>query len=198
MPRVRMRKVVFDHLLSLDGYFGGANDEIDWFAFDEDSLEWSRKLLRSASSIVMGRRTFELMAQYWPTPQARKEEPYISERMTELPKLVFSRTLDSSGWENTRFERRPVAEVIREEKRGSGGHILVLGSSSIVASLWKEHLVDEVHVRIQPIVLGKGRPLFPKSESRQPLALKECRMFPSGVAALQYEVLPAPPSAGGS
>jgi dihydrofolate reductase len=189
-----MRKVVSDHLLSLDGYFGGAKDEIDWFAFDEESLEWSRKLLRGAGSIVMGRRTFELMAQYWPTPQARKEEPYIAERMTELPKLVFSRTLDTTTWANTRFVRRPVADVIREEKQGSGGHIELLGSSSILALLWKEHLVDELNVRIQPMVLGKGRPLFLGVDARQPLALKESRMFHSGVAALRYEVLPAPPA----
>lgn len=187
-----MRKVVLDHLVSLDGYFGGANDEIDWFAFDEESLEWSRNLLRGAGSIVMGRRTYELMAQYWPTVAARKEEPYISERMTELPKLVFSRTQTSSSWANTKFVRRPVAEVIREEKQGSGGHLVLLGSSTILAPLWKEHLVDEVHIRIQPIVLGRGRPLFLGSETRQPLALKETRMFQSGVAALRYEVLPAP------
>ncbi|MGC2034976.1 MAG: dihydrofolate reductase family protein [Thermoplasmata archaeon] len=190
-----MRKVVADHLLSLDGYFGGANDEIDWFAFDEESLEWSRNLLRAAGSIVMGRRTFELMQRYWPTPQARKEEPVIAERMTELPKLVFSRTLESSSWENTRFVRRPVAEVIREEKQGSGGHILLLGSSNVLAALWKEQLVDELHIRIQPIVLGKGRPLFPASDARQALALKECRMFQSGVAALRYDVLRAPATA---
>jgi dihydrofolate reductase len=185
-----MRKVVFDHLLSLDGYFGGANDEIDWFGFDEESLEWSRQLLRSAGTIVMGRRTYELMEKYWPTEAARKEEPVISERMTALPKLVFSRTVGSSSWHNTKFVDRPVAEVVKEEKQASGGHILLLGSSSIVAALWKHHLVDELHVRIQPIVLGKGRPLFPNSELRQPLALKECRMFQSGVAALRYEVLP--------
>ncbi len=187
-----MRKVVADHLLSLDGYFGGADDEIDWFAFDEESLEWSRKLLRAAGSIVMGRRTFELMAQYWPTPAAQKEEPGIAGRMTELPKFVFSRTLDSSTWSNTRFVHRPVAEAILDEKAGTGGHILLLGSSSILAELWKAHLVDELNIRIQPIVLGRGRPLFPKSEPRQPLALRESRLFESGVAALRYEVLPAP------
>ncbi len=140
----------------------------------------------------MGRRTFELMAQFWPTQSAREQEPYISERMRELPKIVFSRTLDSSTWENTRFVRRPVAELIREEKKETGGSILLLGSSSILAPLWKEHLVDEVNVRIQPIVVGKGRPLFAESEVRQPLALKESGMFKSGVAALRYEVLPAP------
>jgi dihydrofolate reductase len=187
-----MRNVVADHLLSLDGRFGGADGEIEWFAFDEESLEWSRNLLRAAGSIVMGRRTYELMAQYWPTAAARKEEPYISERMTELPKLMFSGTLDSSSWANTRFVRRPVPEVIREEKQGSGGHILLFGSSSILAALWGEHLVDELNIRIQPIVLGPGRALFPGVAARQPLAFKESRMFQSGVAALRYEVLRAP------
>ncbi len=186
-----MRRLVTDNLLSLDGYSSGPNDEIDWFGFDEESLEWSRNLLRGAGSIVMGRRTYELFLQYWPTAQARQDEPTIAGLLTELPKLVFSRTLTVSNWENTRFVPRPVAEVIREEKNGSGGHILFLGSASLLAALWKEHLVDELHIRIQPIVLGKGRPLFPVVEARQSLALKESRMFKSGVAALRYQVLPA-------
>ena len=186
-----MRRLVTDNLLSLDGYASGPNDEIDWFGFDEESLEWSRNLLRGAGSIVMGRRTYELFLQYWPTPRARQDEPIIAGRLTELPKLVFSRTLTTSNWENTRFVPRPAADVIREEKKGSGDYILFLGSASLLASLWKEQLVDELDVRIQPIVLGMGRPLFPVVETRQRLALKESRMFKSGVAALRYEVLPA-------
>jgi dihydrofolate reductase len=190
-----MRKVVTDHLLSLDGYFGGLNGEIDWFGFDEESMEWSRKIMGAAGSIVMGRRTFELMAQFWPTQSARDQEPYIAEHMTDLPKIVFSRTLDSSSWKNTKFVSGPVADVIRKEKQGAGGSILVLGSSIILEPLWKEHLVDEVNVRIQPIVVGKGRPLFAESDVRQPLSLKESRVFQSGVTALRYEVLPAAPPA---
>jgi len=189
---VRMRKVVTDHLLSLDGYFGGPNGEIDWFGFDEESMEWSRKIMGAAGSIVMGRRTFELMAKFWPTQSALDQEPFIAEHMTKLPKIVFSRTVDSSTWKNTKFVTRPVAETIREEKEGTGGSILILGSSIILAPLWREHLVDEVNVRIQPIVVGKGRPLFAESEVRQPLSLKESRVFQSGVTALRYEVLPAP------
>jgi dihydrofolate reductase len=190
-----MRKVVTDHLLSLDGYFGGPNGEIDWFGFDEESMEWSRRIMGAAGSIVMGRRTFELMAQFWPTQSARDQEPYIAEHMTDLPKIVFSRTLDSTTWKNTTFVQRPVAEMIREEKQGTGGSILLLGSSLVLAPLWKEHLVDEVNIRIQPIVVGKGRPLFADTEVRQPLALKESRKFQSGVTALRYEVMPgAPPT----
>jgi dihydrofolate reductase len=187
-----MRKLVTDHLLSLDGYCCGVNDEIDWFRFDEESQEWSRNLLRAAGSIVLGRRTYELLMQYWPTAQARKDEPVISENLTALPKLVFSRTLEFSIWENTQFVRRPVAEVIREMKQGSGRPILLIGSSSLLAELWKEQLVDELNVRVQPIVLGKGRPLFALSETRQNLAPRECRMFQSGVAALRYEVVSIP------
>jgi dihydrofolate reductase len=187
-----MRKVVTDHLLSLDGYFGGPNGEIDWFGFDEESMEWSRKIMGAAGSIVMGRRTFELMAKFWPKQSALDQEPFIAEHMTKLPKIVFSRTVDSSTWKNTKFVTRPVAETIREEKEGTGGSILILGSSIILAPLWREHLVDEVNVRIQPIVVGKGRPLFAESEVRQPLSLKESRVFQSGVTALRYEVLPAP------
>ena len=186
-----MRRLVTDNLLSLDGYCCGPNDEIDWFAFDEQSLEWSRILLRGAGSIILGRRTYELFLQYWPTPQAQRDEPTIAGLLTELPKLVFSRTLTTPSWENTTFVNRPAAEVIREEKKGTGGPILLLGSASLLATLWKDHLVDELHLRIQPIVLGQGKPLFPVLEAHQSLTLKESRMFKSGVAALRYEVLPA-------
>jgi len=186
-----MRKLVTDNLLSLDGFASGLNDEIDWFEFDEESLEWSRNLLRGAGLIVMGRRTYELFLEYWPTARARQNEPIIAGLLTELPKLVFSSTLTTSNWANTTFVSRPAAEVIREEKQGSGGYILFLGSASLLAALWKEHLVDEVYLRIQPIVLGQGRALFPLVDMRQSLTLKEGRMFPSGVAALRYEVRPA-------
>ncbi len=186
-----MRELVTDNLISLDGYACGPKDEIDWFGFDEESLEWSRSLLRGAASIVMGRRTFELFLEYWPTPRARQEEPTISGYLTELPKLVFSRTLTASNWENTRFVPRPAGEAIREEKEKSGGYLLFLGSANLLAALWKDQLVDELNIRIQPIVLGTGRPLFPTVEARRNLALKESRMFASGVAALRYRVLPA-------
>lgn len=184
-----MRKVVTDHLLSLDGFCGGPSGEIDWFKFDEESQEWSRNLLRAASAIVLGRRTYELFLQYWPTPQARENEPVITERLSTLPKFVFSKTLKSATWENTHFVGRPPAEMVKELKQESGGHVLIIGSPTLLAELWKHELVDEVHIRVQPIVLGKGLPLFPVSDTRQNLALKECRMFESGVAALRYEVV---------
>jgi len=140
----------------------------------------------------MGRRTYELFMEYWPTAQARQDEPAISGLLTALPKLVFSHTLTSSTWENTRFVARPAVDVIREEKKGSGGYLLFLGSPTLLSALWKERLVDELYLRIQPIVLGTGRPLFPVGEPRQSLTLKESRRFQSGVSALHYEVNPGP------
>jgi dihydrofolate reductase len=184
-----MRKMVTDHLLSLDGFAGGVHGEIDWFTFDEESQEWSRNLLRAASLVVMGRRTYDLMMEYWPTPQAMKNEPVITERLTNLPKLVFSHARASSTWANSQFTSRPPAEVIREQKKENGGHILMIGSPNILAQLWNERLVDEVHLRIQPVVVGQGMPLFPKTETRQKLALQECHRYQSGVTALRYDVV---------
>jgi len=184
-----MRKLVTDHLLSLDGYCGGPNGEINWFTFDEESQEWSRNLLRAAGAVVMGRRTYELLMQYWPTPQAMKNEPVITERLATLPKFVFSHTLKSSTWENSHFVQRPPNQVIKEMKQEKGGHILVIGSPTLLAEFWKQQLVDELNIRVQPIVVGKGLPLFPVSETRQNLALKECHRFQSGVSALRYEVV---------
>jgi dihydrofolate reductase len=186
-----MRKLVTDHLLSLDGYCGGIHDEIDWFRFDEESQEWSRNLLRAAGAIVLGRRTYDLFMQYWPTPEAMKNEPVITERLAALPKIIFSRTVESSTWSHCQFTRRPPVEVVRELKQQDGGPILVIGSASILAAVWNERLVDELHLRIQPIVLGQGKPLFPNTETRQTLELKESHRYQSGVSAVRYEVVRA-------
>ncbi len=184
-----MRKVVTDHLLSLDGYASGVGDAIDWFTFDEESQEWSRNLLRAASAIVLGRRTYDLFMQYWPTPEAMKNEPVITERLAALPKIIFSNTVTSSTWSHCQFTRRPPVEVVKELKQENGGHILVIGSVHILAQLWDEHLVDELHVRIQPMVLGKGKRLFPDTETRQRLELKESHKYQSGVTAVRYDVV---------
>jgi dihydrofolate reductase len=184
-----MKKVVADHLLSLDGYASGVGDSIDWFTFDEESQEWSRNLLRAASLVIMGRRTYDLMMEYWPTPQAMKNEPVITERLTNLPKLVFSRTRTSSTWANSEFTSRAPAEVIRERRQENGGHILMIGSPNILAQLWDAQLIDELYLRIQPIVVGKGKPLFPQSDTRQKLELKESHRYQSGVTAVKYAVV---------
>ena len=103
-----MRKlVVFNHV-SLDGYFVDANGDMSWAKADHQDAEWNAFVAENASGggvLVFGRITYELMIQYWPTPLAAQHNPAVAERMNNLPKVVFSRTLDTASWNNTTRRR---------------------------------------------------------------------------------------------
>ncbi len=178
-----MRRVVVDSILSLDGYFAGPKNEVDWFLFDEESLEWSREILRSAGTTLFGRVTCEEMAAYWPT--AKDKEPFISNKLTELPKIVFSRTLKKAEWNNSSVVSRSPQEVVAKLNQNPGSDIVVLGSSSIVLPLVKDGLVDEYRIAFNPSSWDRSALLIDKS-ARHPLKLVGAKSFKSGVVALTY------------
>ena len=179
-----MRHVIVDSLISLDGFFAGPRDEIDWFLFDEESMEWSREILRSAGTVLFGRVTYEGMAEYWPTVP---ETEYLSERLNHLPKMVFSRTLVRAAWSPTTIVAASPVETVARLRHEPGQDLVVLGSSSVVSALLRAGLVDDFRLRIQPIILGAGRPLFANQSERHHLRLLSARTFDSGVVALRYE-----------
>ncbi len=88
-----MRKVIVANLVSLDGFFAGPNGEIDWHIVDEEFNEYAIELLSTVDALLFGRVTYELMASYWPTPAATQNEPIVADKMNNLPKIVFSKTL---------------------------------------------------------------------------------------------------------
>src|SRR2546426_6802947 len=143
-----MGRVVVDSILSLDGYLAGPKNEIDWFLFDEESLEWSREILRSAGTTLFGRVTCEEMAAYWPT--AKDKEPFISNKLTELPKIVFSRTLKKAEWNNSSVVSRSPQEVVSMLIQNPGSDIVVLCTSRIALLVVKDGLVHLQRIRFQP------------------------------------------------
>jgi dihydrofolate reductase len=90
-----MRKVIVSNLMSLDGFFEGPNHELDWFVVDEEFFEYARDMLRGVDTILFGRKTYQHMADYWPSAPAEE----IADQMNNLPKIVFSRTLESAEWQ---------------------------------------------------------------------------------------------------
>jgi dihydrofolate reductase len=181
-----MRRVVVDTLISLDGYFAGPNNELDWFVNDEQSMEWSRDILRGADLILYGRVTYEGMAEYWTSAAAN--DPYITRRLNETSKIVFSHTMRKAAWRNSTVVHEEPAEYVRRTKRQSGKDMVVLGSSTIVSSLLDEDLIDEFRIRVQPVVLGAGRPLFSEQKRWHHLTLRSAKGFRSGVVALHYQL----------
>lgn len=182
-----MRKLGVFNQVSLDGYFTDKNGDMSW-AHKQDP-EWESFASENASGggvLVFGRITYDLMAGYWPTPQATKNNPIVAERMNNLPKIVFSRTLDKVTWSNTTLIKGDIVEAMRKLKAEPGPDMVILGSGTIVAQFTDAHLIDEYQVVVNAIVLGDGRTMFGGLTDRVGLRLKEARTFSNGNVVLWY------------
>ena len=136
---------------------------------------------------MFGRITYELMASYWPTPKAIKNDPIVAEGMNSMPKVVFSRTLDKASWSNTKLVKGDIASEIRKMKREPGKGMAILGSGSIVSQLAPEGVIDEYQLVVTPVVLGQGRTMFDGIKDKLNLKLTKTRTFGNGKVYLCYE-----------
>ena len=183
-----MQKLIVFNSVSLDGYFVDANGDMSW-AHKQDP-EWSEFAsgnARGGGTLLFGRVTYDLMANYWPTPMAMKNDPVVAEQMNHLPKVVFSRRMEKASWNNTKLVKDDIAAEVRKMKQEPGEGMAILGSGSIVSQLAQEGLIDEFQIVVNPIVLGKGRTMFEGIEKRLALELTSSRAFSNGNVVLRYE-----------
>ncbi|HWP43716.1 MAG TPA: dihydrofolate reductase family protein [Blastocatellia bacterium] len=183
------RLMVFNHV-SLDGYFVDANGDMSWAHADPQDAEWNEFVAENASGggvLVLGRVTYDLMAGFWPTPIAAQMMPVVAERMNNLPKIVFSRTLQEASWSNTTLVKGDPATEMRKMKQESGEGMVILGSGTIVSQLAGEGLIDEYQIVVNPVVIGKGRTMFEGISEKLPLKLIRSRAFGNGNVLLCYE-----------
>ncbi len=136
---------------------------------------------------MFGRITYELMASYWPTPSAIKNDPIVAEGMNRMPKVVFSSTLDKASWNNTKLVKSDIVSEIRKMKKEPGTDMAILGSGSIVSQLAEAGLIDEYQIVINPVVLGKGKTMFDGIKEKLTLTLTKTRTFGNGNVLLCYE-----------
>ena len=182
------RLVVFNNV-TLDGYFAGKNGDISWANKDSQDAEFHAFVKENASGgglLLFGRITYELMASYWPTPYAIENDPVVAEHMNNLPKVVFSRTLDKAAWNKTKLVKEDMAAEIRKMKKAPKD-MAILGSGSLVARLTEEGLIDEYQTMVNPVVLGKGRTMFEGVTKKLALKLTKTRTFGNGNVLLCYE-----------
>lgn len=180
---------VFNNV-SLDGYFVDANGDMNWAHNVSPDAEWEAFVAGNASGegvLVFGRITYDLMASFWPTPVAAQQMPEVAEGMNNLPKVVFSRTLDKVSWNNTKLVKSDPAAEIRKMKKESGPDMVIFGSGSIISQLAPEGLIDEYQFVVIPVVLGKGRTMFDGIKGRLVLKLTNTRAFGNGIVLLSYE-----------
>ncbi|SDL22232.1 Dihydrofolate reductase [Siphonobacter aquaeclarae] len=173
-------------MTTLDGYFQGPHGELPFHGGDAESDEFAVQQQDDANTLLFGRRTYEMMAAYWPTSMAAANSPELAATMNRSAKIVFSDTLPEASWENTLLIRGSAAEAIRALKQQPGGNLVILGSSALTASLLNEGLVDTLDMMVHPILLGSGNPVFEKVTGL-PLRLIHSRPFRSGKILLTYE-----------
>jgi dihydrofolate reductase len=181
--------IVFNHV-TLDGFFADINGDMSWAKADPNDAEWNAFVSENASgggTLVFGRITYDLMASFWPTPIAMKMMPTVAERMNNLPKIVFSRTMDKASWNNTKLLKGDMAAEMRKMKKTPGEGMVILGSGSVVSQLAQEGLIDEYQIVVNPVVLGKGKSMFGGLEKKLMLKLTKSRTFGNGNVLLCYE-----------
>jgi len=185
-----MRKLIVFNLVSLDGYIADGKGDMSWAKPDAGDGEWHAFVadnVRGGGGLVFGRKTYELMVSFWPTALAQQSFPEVALRMNSAPKLVFSRTLEQSTWNNTTFTKGDPAAEIRKLKESPGVDLAILGSGSIVSQAAQAGLIDEFQMVMNPIALGKGKTMFETLADKLPLKLVRTRVFQNGNVLLCYE-----------
>jgi dihydrofolate reductase len=177
-----MRKLRWQMMMSLDGFMEGPNREIDWFVTDDEFQQYILEMGKSIDTIVFGRVTYQMMAQYWPSSN-QPEAPM----MNDLPKVVFSRTLDKVEWKNSRLVKGNVAEEIARLKQQPGKDLAMFGSTDLASTFMRLGLIDEYRIFVNPVVLGRGNPMFKDVKDKKALKLLKAQTFRSGNVLLYYQ-----------
>jgi dihydrofolate reductase len=174
--------------VSVDGYIADTNGDIGWSDPDPELHQYWNDHVRETAMSLYGRKLYDLMSAHWPTadqaPDVSPVEAEYARLWRAMPKVVFSKTLDSVSW-NSRLERGDVVEVATQLKAETAGVIEVAGAT-LAAPLIRAGLVDEFHVVLAPAAIGGGTPFFPKLDKWITLDLVDNRTFPSGAVLLRY------------
>lgn len=183
-----MRKLIYSSSVSLDGYTETTDRSIDWVIVDEELHTFFNAQARELGAWLYGRRMYEMMVDYWPTadtkPSSTAYEVEFARIWKNMPKIVFSRTLEKVEW-NSRLVRDDLGEQVAKLK-AQPGKDLGIGGATLAASLVQLGLIDEYQFFVNPVILGGGTPFFPTLRNRINLRLVQSRTFSSGVVYLRY------------
>jgi len=187
-----MRNLNFVMHVSLDGYYADNNNDMRWVHMDDIIGDWVQHVTDRCDTVLYGRVTFQMMEAFWPNVSqlpGYENSRHLQDHATwvnQAKKIVVTRTLHSSPWQNTHIIKGNVVEAIKALKEEPGKELLMLGSASLAQLLMSHNLIDDYWLTINPTTLGAGQPLF-----RQPLKLKlidpDTRLFPNGSIGVHYQ-----------
>jgi len=173
------------NMVTLDGFFEGPKSwEIDWheYVWGEELEQIATEQLKSTDMLLFGRVTYQGMAAYWSSAKGE-----IADFINNIPKIVFSRTLEKAEWNDTRLVKENAVEEVTKLKQQSGKDLFIFGSANLSSTLMQHGLIDEYRLSINPMILGGGNPLFKASPHRMKMKLLEARPLKSGCVILRYQ-----------
>ena len=194
------RRIVMFNWMTANGYFAGADGNLDWVVPDEEQAKAAVDGIPLFDTVLFGRRTYELFEKFWkhavddsstaPDPHHRgertKEHRAIAIWLNQMTKLVFSRTMKNATWKNSRVLHEFDPLEIETMKSQRGKDMMIFGSGSIVSQLTQHGLIDEYQLVVCPVLLGNGRPLLSNVSKDSRLDLVEAKQYPSGDILLRY------------
>lgn len=185
-----MRKIISFMHMSLDGFVAGPNGEMDWIKVDEEIFDFVGKRISEGDTALYGRVTYQMMEGYWPTagdqPGASRHDIEHSKWYKKVHKVVLSKTMKDEDLTNTTIISDNLPDRINEIKRQPGTDIALFGSPTATHSLIQQNLIDGYWLFVNPIILGKGIPLFVDIKEKIKLKLLTTRQFACGVTELNY------------
>jgi dihydrofolate reductase len=190
-----MRKIISFMHISLDGFVAGPNGEMDWIKADQEIFDYAGKRISESDTALYGRVTYQMMENYWPAagdkPTATRHDIEHSKWYSKVHKVVLSKTMKEKGLNNTTIISDNLSDSINEIKQsrnGGSNDILLFGSPTATHSLIQLNLIDGYWLFVNPIILGRGIPLFVNIKEKIKLNLLTTRQFTCGVTELNYIV----------
>ena len=177
------------NFLSLNGFYKGLNEDISWALHDDEQDERATQGMAQGGTLLFGRVTYEMMASFWPTPEAHKKFPAVAAGINKAEKIVFSRTLQHASWNNSRVINEDLISAVRDLKE-QGRMMTILGSGSLVTQLSEAGLIDGFEFLINPVALGQGTPIFSGAHKKLNFQLLEAKARKTGLVLLRYKLLP--------
>ncbi len=186
-----LRKLRLQVQISVDGCIAGPNNEMNWLVWDDNYLKYINEITESVDTIIMGRKMVDGFIPYWTEVANKPDDPMnaIARKMVNIPKVVFTKTLDKSEWINSVVATGDLDdEIFKLKSQEGGGDIVVYGGVSFDSSLIKANLIDEFYFFVNPLIMGNGKTIFKDLKEIQKFTLIESKTFDCGLVLLHYEV----------
>ena len=185
-----MRKLKLQMQLTVNGFVAGPNGELDWmlWEWDDELKKYVGELTDSIDTIILGRKMTDGFVNHWTTVANNPDDPeYASgKKFVDTPKVVITKTLTESKWENTTLVTGNLKDEISKLKKQKGKDIIVYGGAGTVSNLMKENLIDEYYLFVNPVAIKKGMTIFSDIKNEFRLNLVEAKQFDCGIVLLHY------------